>query len=173
MKKKMLFCLAILSFAFMSVFGQTRFSGSMELVKKAGSMNVKLDYSEAMIHGMTEEEYSIYEVDWNKDKPQVLQYLMSALQKQTVGYLFISPFKKAPFTMYVRVLSVDLKGNTYSEVTIVDEKNQEVASIHGMYADGGRFGTGLNLIKDGAEHTGYAIGRILKKELKKNNKNNK
>jgi hypothetical protein len=34
-------------------------------------------------------------------------------------------------------------------------------------AEGGTFGTKLNMMKDGAEHTGYKIGKYLRGQMNK------
>ena len=36
-----------------------------------------------------------------------------------------------------------------------------------VLADGGTFGSKLNLMKDGAEHTGYKIGKYLQAKIRK------
>ena len=45
------------------------------------------------------------------------------------------------------------------------------AEAEGINARGGKIGTKLNLMKDGAKHTGKALGKFLLQNMKKTGRN--
>ena len=165
--RKKLICFLLTSLVAINVFGQKQmlFSGSLEQVKNAGKMAVKFDFSNARIHEMTEEEFSLYETDWKKDQPQIYKDMIEELQKKVKPWLVVGPFKAAPYTMIISVHSISLQGDFLFDADIVNENNEIIASIKDQYAQGGRCGTALNLVKDGAESVGEVLGYALKRNL--------
>ena len=46
--------------------------GSFSALKDQSRVRLEVDFSEAEIHGMSEEAFARYETDWEKDKPEVV-----------------------------------------------------------------------------------------------------
>lgn len=59
---------------------------------------------------------------------------------------------------------VDSNGNYDCDV-ILEEKGKKVGSIVGLRAKGGRFGSKLNLMSDGAQNAGKKLGMMLREEM--------
>lgn len=157
----------VILFAIFSTFafGQT-FSGSLAGLASAGRAKVSIDFSEASIHGMSEEEFQVYEKDWIKDLPLIKRKFIGALSNKLNGAILVGTSVKSDYSINVIVYSISTKGNYVCDV-IINVGENEVAKIQGIKADGGTFGSKLNLIKDGAEHTGEQLGKYLVKELRK------
>ncbi len=127
-------------------------TGSFEALRDAGRVKMVIEFAEADIMGMTEEQFSEYETDWEKDKPGLLSLFYSYANRALKGALTVGSY------------------NFDTDCTLTDlilsEGGEESGRIVGLYAPGGVFGTKLNLMKDGAKHTGVAIGRLLLKEIR-------
>lgn len=162
---KKLFLLILLSIVSTSIVAQ-EYYGSFKEIAQEGKAKIVVDYSEALIHGMSEEEFAEYEPDWKKDKPVVIGKFLAYFSEELDGMLVCHGKAASPFTVLVKMLSINVKGNTVLSIHILKD-NVEVATIKGIKEDGGTFGSKLNLIKDGAEHVGEKSGAFLKKVLKK------
>ncbi|MBQ6311347.1 MAG: hypothetical protein IJK74_07365 [Bacteroidales bacterium] len=165
MKKVLLtLILAVVGFSAMA----QQVTGTFAPLKNQARVKMIVDYSEADIMGMPEEQFYTYEKDWAKDKIVALSQLYSAanevLSKKafSVGnYSF-----DTDYTLYIFVRSVDVKGNHDCDLVLVANDEVEVGRANGIRASGGRFGSKLNLMKDGMEHTGTAVGKFLLKQVK-------
>lgn len=146
-------------------FGQT-ITGSFAGLADSGKAKIIMDFSEASIHGMSEEDFEYMEPDWSKDLPQIIGYFVGEVADRLNGFVILGSNVKSEYSINVRVISISTKGNYVCDAIIKDGE-KEVAKIQGVKADGGNVGTKLNLIKDGAEHTGKQLGRILLREIKK------
>lgn len=70
--KKIIFL--ILSCAFVaSMSAQTVTKNDMPKNMQGMRMNVQMDFSNAIILGMSETEFAKYEKDWNEDKPAIVR----------------------------------------------------------------------------------------------------
>ena len=169
--KKRLILLAALCVTTSALLAQQA-TGSFRELASAGRANVELDFSKASIHGMLEEDFSEIEKDWTKDKPEVLADFLEGLTDKLQNSLIVGTRLETPCLIKVQVLSVTKKGDYTCDVAVLCE-GQEVASIKSVKADGGTFGSALNLIKDGAESTGKKVGKLVYRELKKASKSKK
>lgn len=161
--------LAIAAFCFsLTLNAQTVSKGSLAALKNESILNCVFDFSNASIHGMNEEDFAVYEKDWLSDKPEIISlFIANANEKLSGSTTLLSKSPRANYTITIIVLSIDIKGNTICEASILDKEGQEIAYIENIKAMGGTFGSKLNLIKDGAEHSGTAFGKALKSLIKK------
>jgi len=150
-----------------NLFSQTLVEGSLKSLKEAGKVTLNLDFSRAQIHGMSEEAFSKYEEDWEVDLPVIKGFFIAELSEQVKDYFLVDVYSKSNIIIHVIVASVSEKGNYVCNVDIMDNNGTRLACIENVAARGGRFGTKLNLIKDGARHTGTALGKFLKKKLRR------
>lgn len=164
--RKILFALMMLCAASM-VFAQKIEYGTLEALAKEGKAGFEIDYSEAIIHNMTEPEFAKYEHDWEKDQGQIIGLFLSNLNDATEGVLKVVKGLDAPLTLRWCVKNIELKGHTESDVCVVDQNGNVLTKITGFYGRGGVFGSNLNLIKDGAQSSGYLIGKYLKRQIKR------
>ena len=159
------------------VFAQEIEFGSLEALAKEGRAGFEIDYSEAVIHNMTEAEFTQYEQDWKKDQRQIISMFLSNLNEETEDVLKVVSGLNAPLTLRWCVINIEPKGHTDSNICVVDQNGNILAKITGFYGRGGAIGSKLNLIKDGARSSGHIIGiflkREIKRELKKANKQRK
>lgn len=163
--KRILF---LLSFALMGVLNmaaQGRVQGSFAPLK--GESRVNFDMVFMNIHGMSEADFSTYETDWQKDKPEVVGIFTNDANRTLGDGLTIGHFPDAPYTLEVVVNSVSTKGDYLCDALLLDAQQHEIARIDALKTRGGVWGTKLNLIKQGAESAGKACGKALKAALKK------
>ena len=154
----------VLAITALSAAGQ-KVKGDFSVLKDEVRVKMTVDFSEATILGMTEDEYAAYEKDWLKDKPEVISYYSGFASIELQPKLVVADYKfETRYTLLLKVRMIDASGNTDSDLFLF-EGNEEVARAEGIFANGGVFGTKLNLIKDGAKHSGIVIGRLLNKYL--------
>ncbi len=61
-------------------FAQKVVAGSLESLKNESKLNLEVDYSEAVIHGMGVKEFAEYEQDWEKDQPEIVGDIIEGIQ---------------------------------------------------------------------------------------------
>ena len=147
------------------MYAQTT-TGSFEELASCGKSNIEIDFSDVSIHGMQEDDFADVEKEWYDDKPEIIGYFISHVADKVDDELIIGTRLKTPFLIKVLVRSITKKGNFTCDVIVMNE-DKEIATIEGLKEDGGVFGSKLNLIKDGAKHTGEKLGKFLSREIKK------
>ena len=145
--------------------------GSFRSLNEQVRVKMTIDFSQAYIHGMTEEEFTEYEKDYEKDKPQLIaliyDYASKYLAKRNYERSFTSVGNYKDDTDPILVLtirSISATGDYDCDISLFkkdDDKKIEIGRAVGIRASGGRFGSKLNLMKDGAEHLGEELGKFL------------
>ena len=157
---------SFLMISFVNVaFSQVVTKGSLDVLKGQGRVNLEMDFSQASIMGMEEDAFANYEHDWYKDKEEVVALFVGELLSNC-NRIIIGMFSNTRYTIKLYVLSISPKGDYCCAADVIDNTGEVVASINGINEFGGRFGSKLNLIKDGAKNTGARFGRFLRKKLK-------
>lgn len=164
---KRFFALTFVCMALCAMQAQNVDSGSLRELAEAGVASFEIDYSEAHIHSMTEAEFALYEEDWDKDQKYIIAEFLDNLNDRTGDQLVVVKGKKTDLTLRWVVLHIDPRGNIISELHVVNKEGKVLAKITELRGAGGRFGTKLNLIKDGARSSGKRAGSFLKRELMK------
>lgn len=164
MNMKKLFVLFLLCIPLVG-YSQKLTSGSLEVLKNQARVNIELDFSQAVIHGMSEDDFDIYERDWSRDKDQVKTIFMIEASDRCTN-LVIGHFPEVEYTIKVVVLRINTQGDFTCMGELRNKSGEVLATITGISDKGGRFGSKLNLIKDGAKHTGERLGIFLRKQLK-------
>ena len=141
--------------------------GSMDVLSNANYVNLEVDFSKAVIHGMDEKEFSSYEPDYKKDKPGIVGLIYDYAQRKCSGLIHIGQYEDAEYTLLCTINRVSAKGNFECELKLVDSKGKMIAHVENIKGKGGVFGTKLNLMKDGAESTGKAIGTLVRDEIRR------
>ena len=159
----LLVCLCVI---LSSVSAQKVSEGSLQSLKNCGKVNVLLDFSDACIHGMTVEAFAEYEQDWEVDLPIISRKFVTGLIEKCPNVRFGTD-SDTELTLKVKVLSITPKGDYRCEGILMNRQKDKIAYISEVNARGGTFGSKLNLIKDGAEHTGEALGKFIKRTIQK------
>ncbi len=168
MKNIKLFLSVLLICVSFSASSQVVSIGSLDEVKDVQRFRFEADFSEAIIHGLSVSDFAIYEPDWDKDYDEILTEFVSAANEELIKVNQIIGINiDAEYTIRWKVLSINPKGNINSYVLIINCSGETIATISHVKADGGTFGSKLNLIKDGAEHTGKKFGKFVSKQIKK------
>lgn len=141
-------------------------SGTFEGLASQKYVNVMVDFSEASIHGMSEEDFAELESDWEKDKPSIIAKVISNLSDKLEGRFVFGLKKPNSYALKIHVNTISIKGNFNFDVKVLNSEGNEVAQILNATAKGGTFGSALNLIGDGAEATGKVLAKIIKSKIK-------
>ena len=164
--KKIIILLSVLTVAMTEALGQS-IRGDFTPLQSESKVQIQLDYSKADIHGMTEDDFAVYEEDWNEDKPEIISKFVTACNKGIghAPYLIIS--RSTPYILKVDILTIFDNGDCILDASLINPEGLTIGTIENVRGEGGRFGTKLNLIKDGSEDSGLQLGRLLKKAMKK------
>ncbi|MCM1555829.1 MAG: hypothetical protein NC048_10115 [Bacteroides sp.] len=119
------------------------------------------------VHGMSEEDFNYYEKDWYKDKPEVVSKFLSYANQGLGDILSLGRYPSSKYTVKAIVNDINVKGDYLCDMIVIDSSENEITRIMDIKARGGVWGTKLNLIKDGAEHTGELFGRTLRMYIRK------
>ena len=164
--KKIILLLAITMSAMFSLRAQT-VRGSFAALKDISRVRLEIDFTQAFICGMTEDEFAVYEKDWEKDQPEIVSRFMTECNKKCGNGVYVGLYRESPYLIRIIVHSISSDGDWDCDAFLVDAEGSEVAAILNLRESGGKFGTKLNLIKDGAAHTGELFGILLKRAIKK------
>ena len=164
--KKLTLILATAVIAMTSLSSQT-VNGSFAALKTVLRARLEIDFSKALIHNMAEEQFAIYEKDWDKDMPEIIGDFVSECNERCRGTILVGNYPDAPYNIRIAVHSINTNGDWDCDAFLLDADGEELGSITGIFATGGRIGSKLNLIKDGASHTGELFGILLKRAIKK------
>ncbi len=168
--KKVFLVVAVLLISGLAIKAQV-FQGDFSVLKDLSRVRMEFDFSQADIHGMTEEEFANYESDWLTDKPEVLARFLDECNKKCGNVIYVGKYKDSPYCIRILVHTITIKGDYDIDAILEDNEGKILGSILSIRERGGKFGTKLNLIKDGAEHTGELTGTLLKDAILKKPKN--
>ena len=173
--KKIVATLLIIS-AIFTVANAQKVTGSFAPLGDEARVKMNIDFSEADIMGMSEEEFADFEEDWNHDKVDILAYIYERANDALNGAISVGNYKQeTEYTLDLVVRTVNGRGDYDCDVYLyrnLDDGSQEfVAEALGVNARGGKIGTKLNLMKDGAKHTGKELGKFLLQAAKKTGRN--
>ena len=169
MKKLFVFSILFICF-WANVTAQTVTINSLPKNMKGVRMNFQMDFSNALILGMSENEFAEYEKDWVDDKPTIIRNFKTGTNL-TIGKSYgVGDYKDAKYIIKVQVNTITDEGYFIRDVDIVDENNKVV--FHLDHLTGGKepaiaIGTKLARMKVWATLTGKSLGSILKIELSK------
>ena len=173
--KRILATLLFFSAIFTAANAQ-KINGSFAPLREEARVRMNIDFSEADIMGMSEDAFTDYERDWTHDKVQILSLFYENVNDALNGAFVVGNYNQGTgYTLDLVVRTVSARGDYDCDVYLyrnLDDGSQEfVAEALGIYARGGKIGTKLNLMKDGAKHTGKALGKFLLQAAKKTGRN--
>lgn len=148
-------------------------SGSFHVITEQNCVNLVVDFSEATIMGMSEEQFRLYEEDWIKDQPDIYARIRDAINEKLKGKLAVGELKEAQYTLLVKVISISKKGEFLTNLYLIQNQDnggqKEIGIVEGMKTRNktGNSYTKLRTIKLQANQLGDTIGNLLRKEYKK------
>ena len=144
-----------------SLFAQT-LTGSFEALKNMSSIQMEVEFQG--IFGMSEEDFAVYEEDWEKDKHEVLSNFTSSVSKGAKDIFFSTRFNTPyKFRVLVNVLT---KNEWFCCAILIDEQGNEVGRIDGVNYYFAPIGTQLHCIKRLAEKTGFDLGTTIRQAIR-------
>lgn len=147
----------------MTTFVTLLHAQSLSFLKEETQVQLELDFSEAAINGYTEANIVEYEEDWVKDQPVLYSKLSESLNMSQSDRQF-GKFSQARYTLIFRPLLINKRGDLKGYFVVIDNNSKEVlATVRGITAKGGKFGTFLNLVGDGMKHSGKEITKKIRK----------
>ena len=158
--------LFVLVFGVQAANAQRLEVGPLDVLKGERNVNVNIDYSNATIMHMSEEEFAEYEDDWDDDQPIIFGCFLENANRALDDILYLTKTNKANYTLHWVIFSIDTKGNIRSDVYLENNDGEVLAIIEGVNGEGGMFGTKLNLIKDRAQDASKQLGKFLAKHLR-------
>lgn len=163
-------CIILLAITLMPFFtsAQNIVLGNLAFLKGQNYVDFNVDFSQAGILGMSEKEIAVQEKDWWKDRHiYVGRFLESLNAKLNRKALYVGKHENASYNMTLVARQVEKNGNILSEIIFTSKTNpDECLCKIIMNASGGTFGTFLNLLGDGMENTGKALGKFIYSKLK-------
>ena len=148
-------------------------SGSFHVITEQDCVNLVVDFSEATIMGMSEEQFRLYEEDWIKDQPDIYARIRDAINEKLKGKLAVGEQKEAQYTLLVKVISISKRGEFLTNLYLIQNKEEgeqeQIGIVEEMKTKNktGSAGTKLRSIKLQAGILGDRIGYLLLKEYKK------
>ncbi len=152
---------------FMTATAQESSDKDFTSIKPGSKINFVMDFSQSIIMGMKEADFSNYELDWHKDQPTIIKKFQNGINKKLDGILNIGNYPDSPYTLKVTVINISNVGNITCDANIYDKSGAILLGLKNV--SGGSEppflpGTKLAKIKIWATLTGRSLGGILKTE---------
>lgn len=152
-----LYLLTLLFFAFLS--GASAQTGALNDLINSKNVNLSVDFSNASIHNLNEDDFAAYEPAYQPKKHEVISKLAEEFNdNKKIGFV-LGYFPKALFTIKIEVISISLKGDVICNASVIDSHGCTMATISDIHGKGGSFGTKMNLMGDGFASTGKALAK--------------
>lgn len=148
-----------------SLFAQKVTSGSLSSLKDSRTLNVKIDFSQADIHGMNEATYAEYEKDWNKDKPAVIESFIKGANLSSKKDLMFGQFSSGKYTLLIKVKVISDDYRIFTSADIIDSESNVIATIDDLNIEKKtlvRLNTDLGAIKVRFNLLGMKLGKFLR-----------
>lgn len=160
----------LLSVMAISMFASVKAVGDFSMLRHETRVNFEIDFSNAHIHNMTEEEFADYEEDWYVDKPDIEERIIEYTNEKLGGLIIVGRYTNANYTILLTDIKITTNGTFTCKAKLLDSYGREIAVIKDLVGKGGRFGSKLNLIKDGAKSIGQKLGATLSNAIRKSKK---
>lgn len=147
---------------------------SIPSLKGEKKINVQIDYTEMTINGLSQNDwiefrntaqpkYNATDELEKELKPQIKSSVVSEVNKKLMkeGAFAISN-NTSNYTLVIKPISVDMKGNNSNECCIKDKEGNTLVTFT-VKGKGGLFGSMSNLWSDGYKRTGKKIAEVLQK----------
>ncbi len=150
----------------MGCYAQKLAEGSLDALKGESRMNVELNYNNAVLKGMSFKDYVAQEENWDKGVKEIQAKFVEEFNKSNKGKTTIGSFDNAKYTLRIDAIKVEKRGTTTADAYVVDAEGKTIAKITKIEGEGGKWGTHLNLMGDGATNMGALLGKFFKSKVK-------
>ena len=164
MKKILLLTLMMVGLAF-NAMGQTVTVDSLRKAPLGLRANLVMDFSKAIIHEMSEENFAKHEKDWERDKPSIVEKFRAAANVKLDNEMKLGYYDDAEYQMTVTVKSITTKGFIVCDAVLTNKDGKVFFAVEDLKGSSDSFftpGTKLARIKFWAALTGVALGSVIK-----------
>lgn len=166
--KKILLILAILNYSVICT-AQEITKNDLKSINMGAKIYFDIDYSDAVIMGLSESDFANYEQDWVKDKTAVELSFLRGVNNKVDEIYNIGALKDADYALTVIVKSITNKGYLICDAKITDKSGKVyfyVININSGSKSKLIPGTNLSKIKASSLFAGRSLGKIMKKYSK-------
>ncbi len=163
---KKLGAIVLMGMVTMGCYAQKLAEGSLDALKGESRMNVELNYSNAVLKGMSFKDYVAQEENWDKGVKEIQAKFVEEFNSASKGKITVGSFDNTKYTLRIDAIKVEKRGTTTADAVIVDAEGKTVAKLTKIEGEGGKWGTHLNLMGDGATNMGAILGKFFKSKLK-------
>lgn len=160
----------ILSILFMSCFlllhAQKITRGSFASLAKERRVSVIIDYSESKIDYVPFDVFLESEENWDSGYREILMKFVKAANQSGGGMTYSSKEEADSYKLVFKAKKVDRDGETSGSLVLLDKEGNIVGIADGFNANGGKFGSQMNLMGDAAERLGKKVARFIVFNLK-------
>lgn len=124
----------------------------------------RVNWDEATIEGYTAQSIVEHEKDWEVDQPVLVGKFLAKYNERLGVKLPAIVNNDVNYTIELRPIHVSGKGDMTCYAIVVDRNGNEVARMDNFRAEGGHFGSLLNLIGDGMTSAGKQVAKRVQKK---------
>lgn len=163
---KQLFIIAIMLLGTFTLSAQKVTKGSFGVLANEDVVNVSIDYKNSRIAKVPFDVFLEIEENWEEGYDEIIKkFVIGANQKsKSIKYLFN---KATNYQLVFKAVKVDDDGETRGSLVLLNADESIVAEAEGFHAEGGRFGSQMNLMGDAAERLGKKVAIFIKNQLAK------
>lgn len=158
--------LLFLLFGIQSLFAQKITLGSFASLAKEKRVSVKFDYSESKIDYVPFDVFLESEENWDSGYRDILLKFVKAANQNGGGMTYSSKEEVDSYKLVFKAKKVDRDGETTGSLVLLDKEGNIVGIADGFNANGGKFGSQMNLMGDAAERLGKKVARFIAFNLK-------
>ena len=162
---KRFFFISIMILGFVSIQAQKVIKGSFGILANQSVVSVKIDYTDSKIDKVPFELFLEREKNWDKGYRDILYKFVKAKKKKSDGIMYLIK-DTLNYQLVFKATIVDDNGSTKGFLYLIDRDNRIVGEAGAFKANGGRFGSQMNLMGDASERLGKKVAAFLRKQMK-------
>lgn len=162
--RKLLLLLTL--FISLTVSAQKITRGSFVSLAKEKRVSVKFDYSESKIDYVPFDVFLESEENWDSGYRDIVLKFVKAANQYGGGMTYSSKEEADNYTLVFKAKKVDRDGETSGSLILLDKDGNIEGIADGFNANGGKFGSQMNLMGDAAERLGKKVARFISFNLK-------
>lgn len=140
--------------------------GSLEALAEESSINVVVNFRDAVIRGMDEEKYAEVEENWDKERHEIVDDFVEKMNDSMESCGLRASLKsETNVTLTFNVQTIDVRGAIVGKVEFTKVGEEAPFCIVSVQVRGGIAGSHLSLIGDGMDNAGEKIGHLIERRL--------
>ena len=140
--------------------------GSFASLTKEKRVSVKFDYTESKIDYVPFDVFLESEENWDSGYRDIVLKFVKAANQSGGGITYSSKEEADNYKLVFKAKKVDRDGETSGSLVLLDKDGNIVGIADGFNANGGKFGSQMNLMGDAAERLGKKVARFIVFNLK-------